>query len=860
MVLSRTPAPSPRPPRSAPLRRAARALALFATLLPWGTLGAQTIPSPREVLGWEMGERFTDAGQVVRYFDVLGSSSPLVRVERYGHSVQGRELIQAIVAKPEHMARLDEILAANKELTLPDLPEARAREIARDNPAVVYLTYGIHGNESSSSEAALWTAWELATGADAVRGVLDSLVVIMDPVANPDGRDRYVQWFRNATGVVPNPDPAVREHREPWPGGRSNHYLFDLNRDWAWMSQPETRARLSTWGRWNPQVHVDFHEMSYNSTYFFFPAARPINPIYPEHILSWGERFGQGNAEAFDREGWLYYTAESFDLFYPGYGDSWPGLSGAVGMTYEMAGSGTAGLAIRRNDGTILTLEDRALRHRVAGGATLRTAAGGKTDLLLGFAEYHRTVDRGQTDIVLVPGAGSGRVEALVQLLLDQGVEIERAAREFRAQGTPHTGFEARSAFPTGSYRVRARQPRGRLAMTLLNAETFLDAEYSYDITGWSLPYAIGVEAHAVPRIPDAGWEPVRELGDAPPTSTADARFGFLVRPSFQVSPPIVRFLQGGGRAHVMQEPFRLAGVSYPAGTWFLSRERNTELDRRIREAGLEPFAVGVRTGLTDEGPNLGTDGAEGVELPRILLLGGEGTSSLSFGAHWFFLERRLGIPFDIVNVSDLANTDLRAWDVVIAPAGGISQALGDNGVEALTAWVRAGGTLVAVGSGASGLGERIASIRTRRPENADAARDERLARALRTREERERERWTESIPGTILQVQLDPRHPLAFGASSDATPGRMFVLSSGTGFEPEDVFESAAYFPQGLAKVSGMISSDNLERLDRSSWLAQRAVGRGSVILFADDPLFRMFWYSGFQPYTNALLLGPAL
>src|SRR5690606_15975292 len=246
---------------------------------------------------------------------------------------------------------------------------------------------------ASSSEAALWTAWDLASGHESVAGVLDSVIVIIDPAVNPDGRDRYVNWFRQAMGLRPNPNPEAWEHWEPWPGGRFNHYLFDLNRDWAWATQPETRARLATWSHWTPQVHVDFHEMDYQSSYFFFPAAKPINPAYPAHILEWAKIFGKANAEAFDRQGWHYYTRESFDLFYPGYGDSWPSLLGAIGMTYEQAGHGRAGLASTRPDGQVLTLRDRAERHRTTGRATLRAAASRKGELLRGFAEFHRRVD-----------------------------------------------------------------------------------------------------------------------------------------------------------------------------------------------------------------------------------------------------------------------------------------------------------------------------------------------------------------------------------------------------------------------------------------------------------------------------------
>ncbi|MBV9774854.1 MAG: zinc carboxypeptidase, partial [Gemmatimonadetes bacterium] len=296
-------------------------LALPLLLLPLGALAAQTaVPSPAEVLGYQLGEHFTPYSGVREYGRRLADASPMVDYRPYGMTAERRELFQLVIARPENLQRLDAILAANAELTRPETTPERARQIAASNPAIVYLSYGVHGNESSSSEAALWTAWDLARGAPEVAGALDSLVVIIDPVVNPDGRDRYVQWFNSVVGDRPNPSPQAREHREPWPGGRYNHYLFDLNRDWSWATQPETRARLATWDRWNPQVHVDFHEMGYNSSYFFFPATEPINPIYPRYVLDWARRFGQSNARAFDARGWDYYTREAFDLFYPGYG------------------------------------------------------------------------------------------------------------------------------------------------------------------------------------------------------------------------------------------------------------------------------------------------------------------------------------------------------------------------------------------------------------------------------------------------------------------------------------------------------------------------------------------------------------
>jgi hypothetical protein len=821
----------------------------------------QEVPSPAEVLGYELGERFTTVAGISHYFAALAEASDLVSVHPYGSTVEGRPLIQVLVASAPHRVRLDEILDRNRELTDPETSEARASEIIRDNPAVVYLSYGVHGNESSSSEAALWTAYDLARGAPDMAGVLDSVVVIIDPMVNPDGRDRYVSFYRQARGEEPNPNGNTREHREPWPGGRPNHYLFDLNRDWSWMSQPETRGRLATWDRWNPQVHVDLHEMGSNSSYFFFPAAKPINPIFPEHILEWGRRIGEGNARAFDREGWLYYTAQGFDLFYPGYGDSWPSLLGGIGMTYEQAGGGGAGLAVERDDGTILTLKDRASHHWVASKATIRTAAEGRTELLQGFAAFHRNVDEGIPDILLVPGPDPERALALVRHLQAQGISVERSEAEFRVQTEAHKGFESRQSFPEGTFLVRARQPRGRLAGALLMPEFPLEGDSSYDITAWALPYAYGVEAHAVSATLSGSWAAVGEgnprgAGPAP----ADRPYGYLLTPGFDMVPALVQFLKEGGRAYAQPDTFRLGGALFPQGTLFLPRGRNENLDQKLREAGLGPYAVPVSTGLTETGLDLGTGSAGFVTLPKVAVAAGDGVSSTSFGAHWFFLEQRLKLPFDAIDLSSLAGTDLTDYDVLVLPEGrGMQGVLGERGMEALRSWLRGGGTLVAVGSSAEAMGREIGEIELREAEEEKLERDEELARALRTREERESDRWAQAVPGTILRVALDPRHPLAAGASADGLEGEMFVLSRGRAFEPAEGFESVAFFPEGLEKISGVISEESLERLDRSTWLAQVGVGRGSLILFVEDPLFRMFWYSGFQLYANALLLGPA-
>lgn len=819
-------------------------------------------PSPAQVLGHELGGRFTDHAGVVRYMETLAAVSPMVRLERYGETPEGRPLLQVVIARPEVLARLDDVLALNRELADPATTEARAREIAARNPAVLYLSYGVHGNEASSSEAALWTAWDLVRGAESVAGVLDSAIVVIDPAVNPDGRERYVSWYRQVLGATPNPDPDTREHWEPWPGGRFNHYLFDLNRDWAWLSQPESRARVATWGRWTPQVHVDFHEMSPNSSYFFFPATSPINPLYPGHILKWGKIFGAANAAAFDERGWAYYTGQSFDLFYPGYGDSWPSLLGAIGMTYEQAGGGRAGLAYRRLDGEVLTLRERAERHRTTGAATLRAAAARKSELLLGFAEFHRTVGEGTPDVLLVPGENRTRVEALVRLLRAQGIRVLEATKSFRVSARAHDGFARRAEFPAGTYLVPARQPRGRLATTLLQPETVLDATFSYDISAWSLPYAYGVEAHSADRVPDAGWREVGTEQSRPMVASGNGAvdrngrvYGYLLEPDLEAWTGVIQLLAAGGRARVMEGEFTLEGRRWPRGTIFIPIRGNPALQESLANGALAGRAVPVGTGRADHGNDLGTDDAIDLALPRLAVLAGAGVSATSYGAHWYFLEQTVGLPFNAIPADRLGNIDLSNYDVLVLPDMG-SSAIGERELQKLKEWVRAGGTVVGVAGGARRIAKEVAGIEVRERKGADAAEK---ARALRGREERELERWERQVPGTIFKLRLDPAHPLAFGAGIDGEKDGLFSLHTGGGvFEPDEGFETVAYFPAGVAKTSGVISADNLSYLSEGVAIAFKRVGQGRVILFADDPVLRHFWYSGYLPYLNALLLGP--
>src|SRR5437763_8065162 len=469
-----------------------RRIIVFLLLL--ATAAFAQSPTPEQFLGYKLGDRFTQWPRIVEYFDALAKSSSLITVQQFGETYEHRPLILAVITSPKNRAQLEAVRANVVSLANGSVSAERAAEIAKSNPAVAWLAFGVHGNESSSAEAAMAVASTLVND-PASASMLDTLVVVIDPLLNPDGRERYIQWFVRTRGTEPNPNPDAFEHTEPWPGGRFNHYLIDMNRDWAWSSQRETRARIAAYRRWMPQVFVDFHEMFYNSTYFFPPDAKPINANLPKDVNRWLEVFGRANAEAFTRNHWPFFVGETFDLFYPGYGDSWPSLHGAIGMTYEVAGHSRAGTSVLRDDGNVYTLADRIARHTTSGLTTLRTAAAHREELLRYSYEAARTqLAAAETTYFLAPAAPG--FQALVDALQRQGVDIGTLSAPVTVKATRvDSGKEDGRTFPAGTAVVSTRQALGGLVQTALERigrdETvaFVPVE-----TGWIGGTAFGSE------------------------------------------------------------------------------------------------------------------------------------------------------------------------------------------------------------------------------------------------------------------------------------------------------------------------------------------------------------------------------
>ncbi len=814
------------------LRPALATLALLLAAAP-----SAQVPTPEDFLGYALGDRFTPHHRVVAYVEAVGAVSPLVTVERYGETPEGRPLLVAVVAESPAVAQ-----AARESAVAASRGEGVLRK------AVVWLSYNVHGNEAVSTEAAMQTLYDLTRSPD----LLADVVVVLDPCLNPDGRDRYVSGYRQRRGARPDPDPDAREHDEPWPGGRFNHYLFDLNRDWAWGTQPETRARLALYNRWLPAVHVDFHEQGVDSPYYFAPAAEPYHPRVTDFQRAFQTEIGRANAEVFDANGWLYFTREVFDLFYPGYGDTWPTFNGAVGMTYEQGGSGRAGLAIETAEGDTLRLADRITHHVASGMETVRTTARNADRVARAHAAFFAEPPDGAR--AYIAQGDEGRLSALENLLDLQGITYGRAQGEQTVRGVGYGGgldgasAPGRQTVRAGALVVPTDQPKGRLAAVLFEPEPVLDDSVTYDATAWALPYVYGVEGIAAETVPDAG-PPVPSAALPLPPSPYAYLFPYVAPRDARL---LASLLREGVGVRVVREPFEADGRAYGRGTLVVTRAGNDRLgadyDARVRRAarrvGATPLTLAG--GLAGTGPDVGSNRVGFARAPQVAVLADAPTSPTALGEVWHWFDAVVEYPATLLTADDVSAAALDGVDVLVMPDGAYRSWLTDDRAETLREWVRAGGRLIALERAVTALGRLDGfSATTREAADEDSTADARLRRYG----DRDRRDVSESVPGAVYRVALDGSHPLAYGY-----PDWTYVLKRRV--------DPVAFLEDGWnvgvvrtgAPAAGFAGAGAQARLEDSLVFGVEQMGRGHVVYLVDSPLFRGFWADGHLLFANAV------
>ena len=851
------------------------------------------IPTIKSVLGHDHGEVITPPEGVAQYLQALQKAAPTrSRLIEYARSWEGRPLWLFVIGSPDRIAKLEQVKADLQRFGDPRRTSlADADRLLKELPVVVWLIHGVHGNEISSADAALVEAYHLlASQGDAgVDAVLRDALVLIDPMQNPDGRARFVSTNLQGRAATADPTPYSAEHDEPWPGGRSNHYLFDMNRDWFAQSQPETRGRIKIGLEYLPQITVDLHEQGGDNAYYFSPPAEAINPhVTKSQIAAW-EMLGRANAARFDERGWAYYIREVYDAFYPGYGDSWPTFQGSIGNTYEQASA--RGLAFARSDGDTLTYRDGVMHHFNAAIVTAVTAARNRERFMRDYLDYRRSaVAEGEKgpirEYVIVPGQDASRAELLARNLATQGIEVRRAEEPIKL---------ASRTIPAGAFIVSNAQPTARMVRNLLDPKTEQSAEFIkrqeerrkmrlndqiYDITAWNLPMLFDVETVTSPSAISVKTTMVPAQYDAPfPARPLPAsKVGYLMPWGSAAIALSADAMRQGIRVRSVGGAFTHNGRRYPIGTAFIRNSENpADLNARLAALIVKHGAemVPIDSTWVEDGTSLGSNDVAALKVPKVLLVWDTPTVSLSAGWMRYALERRFGVLPTAVRTSSLGRANFNDYDVMVMPSGNFAGTINEAVLNRIKDWLRGGGTLITVAeasrwaTGTSvGLLDTQTLLKDGRPDtppsSGSGSNSSSSATGSKPGEafdydkaiQPDRERPA-SQPGAILRVNLDTNHWLTAGNDAET----QVMIEGNRVFAPIKLNSGrnvGVYATKDKLIASGLIWPDAQDILVQKAFLMHQPFGQGHVIAFAEEPNYRAFTEATMLLFMNAVLLGP--
>ena len=810
--------------------------------VPGTTAYDASVPTPRDVLGYTVGERHTRPDEVVRYLEAVAAASPRVAVGVHGTTYEGRRLVHAVVTAPENAARLGAIQAAN--VALSETPRSVGDADLATMPVVVYQGYSVHGNEASGTEAALVWLYHLAAGQGEVDEQLRDAVVLLDPMLNPDGRDRFADWVNGQRGGAPTADPRDREHVEPWPQGRTNHYLFDLNRDWLPTELRESQARQAWWHSWRPQVSTDHHEMGSEATFFFQPGIPSRdNPRTPSATVALTGEIATYHAAELDRVGSLYYSEESFDDFYYGKGSTYPDVNGAVGILFEQASS----RALRRDTDAhgVLTYAETVRNQLATSVSTLRAAVAMRSRLLRHARDFYASTDRSGAYLVALDDRRT-RAQAMAQALARSRVRVYDLAQDVTAEGRTFRAGQA--------WAVPLDQPQGRLVRAAMERTLEYTDSLFYDVSAWTFPLAYGATVAEVSRAPRLGAE-VTPAFDGGRVVGGRARVAYAVPWTRYFAPRALRRMHDAGlRVRLARSPFEASagGARQPfdRGTLVVQTRQGDVPPDTVhavvaRAAALDHVeAFALDTGLTPSGNDLGSRDWPVLTRPRLALLAGEGTSPYGVGEVWHLLSERFGQEVSLLDPAALPPLD---GYTTLVLANGAYGSLGDADAERIADWVRGGGVAVGIQGGARWLAPHLLASPLR-----DALPDS----TAYPYAERDGARGAQALGGAILDLRLDPTHPLAYGYGPSVP-----VFKSGAAVFRPDSTQSGVDVGRyaDVPVLSGYASAAVRARLSGAAALRAARVGRGRVVLMDFDPAFRAFWYGTDGLLLNAVYFGDA-
>ncbi len=810
------------------------------------------IPYPGEISGHNFGEWHFSHDNVVHYIKALTEQSDRLTLIEYGRTHENRPLYLVVATSPENQENLETI----REDHIKNIHSSEDRE-GEDNPLVLWLGYSVHGNETSPGNASMLVAYYLAASqSDEVKDILDNTVVLIDPCINPDGFTRAAGWSNMNSNKTEVTHPANRQFREDWPGGRTNHYWFDLNRDWLPAQHPESQARLSVFHKWKPHVTTDHHEMGSNSTFFFMPGVpERVNPLTPDRNQQLTKELSMFHADALDDIGSLYYSEEGFDDYYYGKGSTYPDVNASIGILFEQGR--VLGKAIDSPHGK-LTFKEGIRNQFTVSVSTIEGSHEMRQDLQDFQREFYRSAET-KADEDNVKGYVFGdqedpvKLNYFLKLIRNHDIDVYKLEEEMN--------IGEKQFKPSSSYIVPLKQSQYRLIKSLFERRTEYEDSIFYDISTWTMPMAFNLdyaeitenyrEQQYIGEAIEEVEEPVGEI------TGGKSSVGYIAAGSnYNIHAFLYQLLDNDIVGKVAADSFTTKVNSeefnFDNGSIFIPVEKQAMGDEELYKtlsSLAEQYGVDVlslETGLSVEGIDMGSHNFDVVQKPEILMISGSGVSSYSTGEIWHLLDYRMDIPVVIVDNDRISRVDLDDFNTIILPPG--SYNWGDDMQDKFKTWVKKGGVVVSM-SRTNRMLEDMDMIEWKEKE-----REEDTSVRFYAYDSRRERRSAESVSGVILNASIDPTHPVCYGISDSNMP----------------VFKNNNYFikfsdnPYGTPMrieeepvMSGYLSSKNKEGVENTAWCLVHNPGGGTIISFVDDPNFRAFWYGTNKVFLNAIFYG---
>lgn len=817
-----------------------------------------SIPTPKSIIGHEVGEWHISHDRLVNYMYALDQASDRISLEVTGYTHEARPLLLLTITSPKNHQHIETIRTQHVQLTDP------AKSTSLDPatmPAVFYMGHSIHGNEPSGANASLLTAYFLAAAqGKEIDEYLTNTVILFDPSFNPDGLHRFSSWVNSRKSNVISADAADMEHNEPWPGGRTNHYWFDLNRDWLVAQQPESQARIKKFHQWKPNVLTDHHEMGTNATFFFQPGVPSrVHPLTPEKNQELTRKIGIFHANALDEIGSLYFTQEAYDDFYYGKGSTFPDAQGAIGILFEQASS--RGHAQESINGVVrfpFTIRNQFTTAL----STLKAVNALRIELLNYQRDFFKTalVDAAKDPVkaIIFGSKDNVRSHMLAEVIVRQNIDLYKPAS---AQTLNGKSFEVESSFI-----VTMNQAQYKLIKGMFEKRTQFKDSLFYDISTWTLPLAFGLEYEELKMLPALG-EKVTELKiPAGKLVGGKSEYAYVFQTTAYYAPRALnRLLQHDVRIKVATDPFyHTSGKRFERGSILIpltGQEKSGEVIEFIVQEILQKDGIDVynfSTGLDYKGVSLGSASFQPVRKPGIAVVIGDGVNANDAGELWHLLDERMRIPVTMLPVDGFNRTNINHYNTLIFPSGSYAL-INDASKEKLKVWVQNGGVIIGFDAAlnwlnTAGIGKF--DMKTSTSSGAEIS-DKKEVPAPRAYADIEEFRGAQQSPGAIFEASVDLTHPLLYGYYQAKMPlykeGNLFMEKSKNAYGNPITFGSSPL-------LSGYISKPNYEKLKNTSVVGVAAMGRGRVIGFTENLSLRAFWLGTNKLFTNAIFYGPII